>query len=88
MSDERRAQVLATLRELIRESDERLGPERIVASASFSGDLNFDSLQMVELVMELEDRFGFEIPDEEAEKIRTVGEAVDYIVAKLGPPQG
>ena len=42
-------------------------------------DLNADSLDMVELVMELEDEFDLTIPDEEAEKLKTVGEVVDYI---------
>ena len=46
---------------------------------SFVNDLNADSLDTVELVMELEDEFDITIPDEEAEKLKTVGEAVDYI---------
>lgn len=46
---------------------------------SFVNDLNADSLDTVELVMELEDEFDLNIPDEEAEKLKTVGEAVDYI---------
>lgn len=51
---------------------------------SFINDLNADSLDIVELVMEFEDNFDMSIPDEEAEKIRTVGQAVDYIVAHQG----
>ncbi|MCP4450539.1 MAG: acyl carrier protein [Planctomycetes bacterium] len=47
---------------------------------SFINDLNADSLDTVELVMEFEDEFDMSIPDEEAEKIQTVGSAVDYIV--------
>jgi len=47
---------------------------------SFINDLNADSLDIVELVMEFEDNFDMSIPDEEAEKIRTVGQAIDYIV--------
>ena len=46
---------------------------------SFVNDLNADSLDTVELVMELEDEFDMTIPDEEAEKLKTVGEAIDYI---------
>ena len=46
---------------------------------SFVNDLNADSLDTVELVMELEDEFDMSIPDEEAEKLKTVGEAIDYI---------
>ena len=50
---------------------------------SFVNDLNADSLDIVELVMELEDEFDLTIPDEEAEKLNTVGEAVDYIQKHL-----
>ena len=46
---------------------------------SFVNDLNADSLDTVELVMELEDEFDLSIPDDEAEKLKTVGEAIDYI---------
>ncbi len=46
---------------------------------SFVNDLNADSLDTVELVMELEDEFDLTIPDEEAEKLKTVGEAIEYI---------
>ncbi len=51
----------------------------INAATSFANDLNADSLDTVELVMELEDEFDLTIPDEEAEKMKTVGEAIDYI---------
>jgi len=51
----------------------------VTASASFSGDLGLDSLDAVELVMALEEEFGIEIPDEDAEKITRVKEATDYI---------
>ena len=52
----------------------------ITREVSFINDLNADSLDIVELVMELEDSFETQIPDEEAEKIQTVGAAVEYIV--------
>ncbi len=52
----------------------------ITREVSFINDLNADSLDIVELVMELEDSFETQIPDEEAEKIQTVGAAIDYIV--------
>ena len=52
-----------------------------VPQASFVNDLGADSLDTVELVMALEEEFDIEIPDEEAEKIQTVGQAVDYIKA-------
>jgi len=55
----------------------------ITRNTSFVNDLNADSLDTVELVMELEDEFDLTIPDEEAEKLKTVGEAIDYIKNKL-----
>ncbi|MCE4956778.1 acyl carrier protein [Macrococcoides caseolyticum] len=60
---------------------DRLGvdADKVTADASFKDDLGADSLDIAELVMELEDQFGMEIPDEEAEKINTVGDAVQYI---------
>lgn len=60
---------------------EQLGvdPAEVTAQASFVNDLGADSLDTVELVMAFEEEFGLEIPDEEAEKIQTVGQAVDYI---------
>jgi acyl carrier protein len=56
----------------------------ITRETSFVNDLNADSLDIVELVMEFEDNFEMSIPDEEAEKIRTVGQAIDYIIAHQG----
>jgi acyl carrier protein len=60
---------------------EQLGvePDQVVREAEFIGDLNADSLDMVELVMSLEEEFGIEISDEDVESIRTVGDAADYI---------
>lgn len=61
---------------------EQMGVDKseITRETSFINDLNADSLDTVELVMEFEDEFDMSIPDEEAEKIQTVGAAVDYIV--------
>jgi len=53
--------------------------DEVAIEKSFVDDLGADSLDIVELVMAMEDEFGFEIPDEEAEGIRTVGDAVTYI---------
>lgn len=53
--------------------------EKVTPEASFKDDLGADSLDIAELVMELEDEFDMEIPDEEAEKINTVGDALDFI---------
>lgn len=55
--------------------------EAVTPEASFVDDLGADSLDIVELVMALEEEFGIEIPDEDAEKITTVGDAVEYIKA-------
>lgn len=58
-------------------------PSEVKPEASFVDDLGADSLDTVELVMALEEEFGIEIPDEEAEKIKTVGEAMEHIKSKL-----
>ena len=61
---------------------EQLGvKEDIATDASFVDDLGADSLDTVELVMALEEAFGMEIPDEEAEKIKTVGDTVNYVMS-------
>jgi acyl carrier protein len=63
---------------------EQLGvkAEEVVDDASFTEDLGADSLDTVELVMALEEEFGIEIPDEDAEKMSTVGQAIQYIEEK------
>ncbi|MBP2681546.1 MAG: acyl carrier protein [Candidatus Krumholzibacteriota bacterium] len=60
-----------------------VNPDQITLSAKFAEDLKADSLDTVELVMALEDEFGLDIPDEEADKIKTVGDAVKYIESKM-----
>jgi acyl carrier protein len=65
---------------------EQLGvqPTEVKLESAFIDDLGADSLDIVELVMAMEEEFGFEIPDEQAEKIRTVGDAVSYIQTSKG----
>jgi acyl carrier protein len=60
---------------------EQLGVDEneVSEDASFQEDLDADSLDLVELIMELEDQFGIKIADEDAQKIQTVGQAVDYV---------
>jgi len=69
---------------------EQLGVDQaeISRQTSFVNDLNADSLDTVELVMEFEDEFDMSIPDEEAEKIQTVGQAIEYIEKHAGTGSG
>jgi acyl carrier protein len=64
---------------------EQMGVDKgeITRETSFTNDLNADSLDTVELVMEFEDEFDTTIPDEQAEKINTVGNAIDYIKGRM-----
>ncbi len=76
-----RDQVMVTMREV---APEVLGvePDAVVEEASFKEDLDADSLDLVELVMGLEERLDITIPEEELSDIKTVGQAVDLVVAK------
>jgi acyl carrier protein len=73
-------------------TDSASGPaaERVPrrSQTSFTNDLNADSLDIVELLMEFENQFGTKIPDDQAEKIHTVGQAIDFIKANRTQPQG
>jgi acyl carrier protein len=71
-------EITARLRKIVAE---QLGVDetQIVPSAHFSKDLNADSLDLVELIMSIEEEFGIEIPDEDAEKIETVTDALKYL---------
>jgi acyl carrier protein len=62
---------------------EKLGIEEgeITEEASFEEDLGADSLDLVEVVMDLEDQFGLKIPDDDARELTTVGKAIDYVIA-------
>ncbi len=60
-----------------------ISEDQVTEEASFIDDLGADSLDTVELVMALEDEFGMDIPDDDAEKLTTVGKAMDYVLAHL-----
>ena len=60
-----------------------ISEDQVTEEASFIDDLGADSLDTVELVMALEDEFDLDIPDEEAEKLTTVGKAIDYVLTNV-----
>ena len=78
--------ISAKIKNIIAES---LGVDinEVTENASFVNDLGADSLDTVELVMALEEQFGIEIPDEDAEKMQTVGQAIEYIKNKVAQKQ-
>jgi acyl carrier protein len=77
-----KAEVIEKVKSLISQNI-GVGTEEIAPDSSFIDDLGADSLDIVELVMNFEDAFSIEIPDEDAEKISTVQDAIDYIVDHL-----
>ncbi len=74
--------VLEKIKEIVAEQLD-VDPEEVVPEASFVDDLGADSLDLTELIMAMEDEFGMEIDDEEAQKLRTVQDVIDYIESKL-----
>lgn len=77
-----RSDIEAKMKELLVE-ELGLDEDKITMEATFEEDLEVDSLGVVELLMALEDNFGVQIPDEEAESLVTVGEAVDLVAKKV-----
>ncbi|MBQ7263130.1 MAG: acyl carrier protein [Synergistaceae bacterium] len=79
----KKEEVLSRLKEII---TDRLDVEedQIVPEATFVEDLGADSLDIVELIMGIEEEFDIEIPDEDAEKLTSVGEAMNYTLSKIG----
>ena len=77
-----RSEISAKMKELL-VGELGLDGDKITDGASFEEDLEVDSLGVVELLMALEDEFGVKIPDEEAENIGTVGQAIEMVAAKL-----
>jgi acyl carrier protein len=77
-----RVEIEARLREVLI-SELGLDAEKINPTANFEQDLDVDSLGVVELLMAMEDEFGVKIPDDEAEHIHTVGEAIELVHTKL-----
>lgn len=61
-----------------------LSKDQIKPEASFIDDLGADSLDLVELVMTMEETFGMEVPDEDAEKLKTVKDVIEYVKSRLG----
>lgn len=75
-------QIFERVRDMLAEQL-RISPETIKMDANFIDDMNADSLDIVEMVMTMEQEFDLSIPDEEAERIKTVGDAVAFIQANL-----
>jgi acyl carrier protein len=78
-----RADALATIQDVAAEVLS-VEPARVTEAARFKEDLDADSLDLVELVMGLEERFDIEVPEDDLEGVTTVGQAVDLVLSKVG----
>jgi len=78
-----RMQALDTLKEVAAEVLS-VDPDQVTETARFKEDLDADSLDLVELVMGLEERFDIQVPEEDLEGVTTVGQAVDLVLSKVG----
>ena len=78
-----RAEALDTVREVAVEVLS-VEPDQVIEAARFKEDLDADSLDLVELVMGLEERFDIEVPEDDLEGVTTIGQAVDLVMAKVG----
>lgn len=78
-----RAQILEKIREIVVE-ELGVSADKVTENARFIEDLGADSIGVMELVMKMEDAFDIQIPDQDIEKIRTVGDAINYILSKKG----
>jgi acyl carrier protein len=79
MTDERRTEIFHNVATIAAEQGD-VEPSRVTAETHLVNDLNFDSLQIVEFVMALEDQFRVAVPDEQARELLTVGQVVDHLV--------
>ncbi len=78
-----RAEALSTIKEVAAEVLS-VDPDKVTETARFKEDLDADSLDLVELVMGLEERFDIEVPEEDLDGVTTIGQAVDLVLAKVG----
>ena len=78
-----RTQALTTLKEVAAEVLS-VDPDQVTEAARFKEDLDADSLDLVELVMGLEERFDIQVPEEDLEGVTTVGQALDLVLSKVG----
>jgi acyl carrier protein len=78
-----RSAALSTIKEVAAEVLS-VEPDRVTENARFKEDLDADSLDLVELVMGLEERFDIEVPEDDLEGVTTIGQAVDLVLAKVG----